>query len=77
VKEIDFSKIEPYHYSDWLASLKYEDLQRLRQVVRKMHMKDYPKSRITEREMDRIIEAIGPRVAEQNLKALIDAGKLT
>lgn len=75
--EIDYSKIEPYHHSDWLASLNYEDLQKLRQVVRKVHMKDYPLDVITEREMDRVIEAIGPRVAEQQLKALIDAGQLT
>lgn len=75
--EIDYSKIEPYHYSDWLASLNYEDLQKLRQVVRKVHMKDYPDGMMTEREMDRIIEAIGPRVAEQQLKALIDAGQFT
>ena len=39
-------------------------------------MKNYPKSHMTEREMDRIIEAIGPRVAEKQLKALIDAGQL-
>lgn len=75
-KSIDYSKIEPYHYSDWLGSLSFDDLQRLRKVVRLVHMKNYPKRQITNREMDRIIEAIGPRVAEQQLKALIDAGKL-
>ena len=75
-KSIDYSKIEPYHYSDWLGSLSFDDLQRLRKVVWLVHMKNYPKRQITNREMDRIIEAIGPRVAEQQLKALIDAGKL-
>ncbi len=75
-KSIDYSKIEPYHYSNWLGSLSFDDLQRLRKVVRLVHMKNYPKRQITNREMDRIIEAIGPRVAEQQLKALIDAGKL-
>ena len=75
-KSIDYNKIEPYHYSDWLGSLSFDDLQRLRKVVRLVHMKNYPKRQITNREMDRIIEAIGPRVAEQQLKALIDAGKL-
>ena len=75
-KSIDYNKIEPYHYSDWLGSLSFDDLQKLRQVVRKVHMKNYPASHMTEREMDRIIEAIGPRVAEKQLKALIDAGQL-
>ena len=75
-KSIDYSKIEPYHYSDWLHSLSFDDLQKLRKVVRQVHMKNYPKSHMTEREMDRIIEAIGPRVADKQLKALIDAGQL-
>ena len=40
-KSIDYSKIEPYHYSNWLGSLSFDDLQKLRQVVRKVHMKNY------------------------------------
>jgi hypothetical protein len=58
-----------------LSELSYEDLQRLRAVVRRVHMRHYPASHLTLREADRIIETIGGATAERMLKRLID-GKL-
>jgi hypothetical protein len=67
--------IEPFHYSDWFHTLSWEQLQKLRQMVRKVHMREgYRTDQIDERTMDRIIEAIGPRVADEQLKKAIDAG---
>lgn len=55
-----------------LDQLSYSDLQRLRAVVRRVHMKHYPGEFCTEREADRIIETIGEATAQKLLKKLID-----
>ena len=57
----------------FLAGLSRKDLLRLRQVVRVVHFGRFPRSVITDRECDRLIDALGPRVLEHQLKWLIDA----
>lgn len=70
--------IEPWHYSDWFHSLSHDQLIKLREMVRKVHMAEgYRDDQIDERTMDRIIEAIGPRVAEAQLEAAVNAGLIT
>jgi hypothetical protein len=67
--------IEPWHYSEWFGSLSHAQLIKLREMVRKVHMREgYRADQIDNRTMDRIIEAIGPRVADVQMKAAIDAG---
>ena len=64
-------------HAGWLGSLSYEDLRRLRVVVKRVHMSNYPTELMTDREADRIIESFGPDVAMKRLKAGIDEGLLS
>jgi len=57
----------------FLASLKWNDLQRLRRVIRKVH-KAKTHREIDDKEADRLIEALGPKVVEDRLKMIVDAG---
>ena len=56
----------------FLTSISFKDLERLREVVRKVHMAHYADRHITTREMDMIIETMGPDLLEQQLKSLVD-----
>jgi hypothetical protein len=58
-----------------LTTLSFHDLQRLRAVVRRVHMRHYPTSHLNWQEADRIIETIGEETAQRMLKKLVD-GKL-
>lgn len=59
----------------FLAELRYEDLQRLRASVKKIHMRGkYRKEQITDREADRIIEALGPEAAEKLVRKAVGMG---
>jgi hypothetical protein len=60
-----------------LAELSFQDLQRLREVVRRVHLRHYPQEHCTERECDRIIETLVPATAERLLKRLIDGKELS
>ena len=55
-----------------LAELSFHDLQRLRAIVRRVHMKHYPVEHCTERECDRIIESLLPATAERLIKRVVD-----
>jgi hypothetical protein len=55
-----------------LAELSFEDLQRLRAVVRRVRMRYYPSELCTDAEADRIIESIGRQTAERMIRALVD-----
>tara|TARA_R110000823_G_scaffold4918_8_gene19643 strand:- start:1707 stop:1901 length:195 start_codon:yes stop_codon:yes gene_type:complete len=56
----------------FLNELSYPDLSRLRRVVKKVHMKNYPEHLMTSREADVIIEALGPEVAERMVRVAVD-----
>lgn len=58
--------------SSFLATLSYEDLQRLRAHVKRTHMRDWKPEFVTNREADRIIESIGPIAAERCIKEAVD-----
>lgn len=45
------------------SSLSWTDRQRLRAVVKRVHMQYYPVEMVTDREADRMIEAIAPGTA--------------
>lgn len=57
----------------WIASLKWEDLRRLRKIVQAVHFQYYPKHMQTDVEADRIIESLGPAVAEKMLRKLVES----
>ena len=44
--------------------LSYQDRQKLRAVVKKIHMQNYPTDMITDLEADKIIDVIAPGTAE-------------
>ena len=44
----------------FVSQLSWKDRQRLRKVTKMVHMKHYPTEMITDREADRIIEAMAP-----------------
>jgi hypothetical protein len=59
-----------------LSALSWQDLTRLRNAVRRVHMRHYPTSHLNWQEADRIIETIGEETAQKLLKRLVD-GHLT
>jgi hypothetical protein len=56
----------------FLAELSFKDLQRLRAVVKKEWIRYYPAELYTDREADRLIDAMGPEIAEQQIKRSVD-----
>lgn len=61
----------------FLASLSYDDLRRLRQIVWNVHFSKLPGVPFNIVEADGLIEALGPEVMETMLKRAIDAREIT
>jgi hypothetical protein len=61
---------------DWnfLGELSVQDLRRLREIVRKVHMRYHPAELVTDYEADRIIESFGPEVAASLIRTGLDGG---
>lgn len=55
-----------------LGELSFRDLQRLRRAAKKVFLRHYPVEFYTDREADRMIEALAPSVAERMIKAEVD-----
>lgn len=53
-------------------SLTLANRNRLRDVVKRTHMRFYPRDQITDLEADRVIDALAPEVAEGVIKAYVD-----
>ena len=58
----------------FLTELRHDDLLRLRASVKRIYMARYPKHMITDREADRVIEALGPEAAEACVRRAVDTG---
>ena len=56
------------------SELGVSDLQRLRAIVKRVHLRYYPKSAVSDYEADRVIETIGPEVAAGIIRRYVDAG---
>ncbi len=56
----------------FLSELSYQDRQRLRKVTKMVHMKHYPSEMITDREADRIIEAMAPETQKYLIERMWD-----
>jgi hypothetical protein len=56
----------------FLTKLGFDDLRRLRQVVKRVHMRHYSKDHMTNDEADRIIEAFGEETMQVLLKSAVD-----
>jgi|TARA_R110002072_G_scaffold102601_7_gene225518 hypothetical protein len=60
----------------FLQSISLTDRRRLRIIVKKVHLKNYPTEHINDYEADKLIESFAPNVVEQFLKAGVDSGKV-
>jgi len=58
----------------FLNELQLKDLNRLRLIVRNVQLKFYPNGYLTNKEVDKFIDAMGPMVAEKMIKLGIDKG---
>lgn len=58
--------------SYFLHTLKKEDRDILRQVVKKVHLQHHPEQFCTNTEADKVINTIGPEVIERMIKFGID-----
>jgi hypothetical protein len=56
------------------TSLKWEDRQRLRAVVRRVHLRFMPKELLTDLECDKFIDAMGPKVAQATIERAMKRG---
>jgi hypothetical protein len=59
--------------TDWVRTLSFDEMQKLRAVVRRVHLRYMPASMFSVREADRIIETLGPEVAQRMLKKAVEA----
>tara|TARA_B100000131_G_scaffold37417_2_gene34016 strand:+ start:449 stop:682 length:234 start_codon:yes stop_codon:yes gene_type:complete len=55
-----------------IFDISLKDRRRLRQIVKKVHMKHFPAHFITDKEADKLIESIGPATQEKLIKQYID-----
>ena len=62
----------------FINTLKQEDLNALREAVKRIHFKYYPekhgKQALTNSSLDQISEWYGPEVVEKSMKVLVDKG---
>lgn len=56
------------------SELSLADRQRLRAVVRNVHLKHYPQHMLTNYECDKLIDAWGPEVAGDIVRKAVDQG---
>lgn len=54
------------------SQLSWQDRQRLRKVTKAVHMKHYPQELLTDREADRMIEAMGPSTQKYLIERMWD-----
>jgi len=58
----------------FINTLSQPERDTLRRVVRLVHMKHYPKDFVNEYEIDKVIESIGPEIAERMIMAGVNHG---
>jgi len=56
------------------SMLSVADRDRLRAVVRRVHLRHYPQHLLTNFECDRLIDAWGPEIAGRLVKQAVDGG---
>ena len=59
----------------FLQSISLTDRRRLRKVVKRVHLKNYPTEHINDYEADKLIESFAPNVVESFIKMAVDSGK--
>lgn len=56
------------------TDLSLMDRRRLRTIIRNVHLKWYPKEKLTDYECDKLIDAWGPEVAAIEVRKAVDGG---
>ena len=56
----------------FIHELSLKDLNRLRVIVRNTHLKFYPNELLTNSEVDKFINAVGPDLAGKMIKFAVD-----
>jgi len=56
----------------FIRELSFTDLNRLRKIVRNTHLKFYPNGYLTNTEVDKFINSLGPEVAGKMIKFAVD-----
>ena len=56
----------------FIRQLSLKDLNRLRTIVRSTHLKFYPNELLTNNEVDKFINAVGPDLAGKMIKFAVD-----
>jgi hypothetical protein len=59
---------------NFIGTLSRQDLDLLRGIVRKVHLAYVPREHATEKECDKLIEALGPEIAERMIRFGVDKG---
>jgi hypothetical protein len=59
------------------GGLSFTDRQRLREIVKRVHLKDYPADRVDDYEADKLIDALGPEVGQGLIERALQRGFLT
>ena len=58
----------------FLQSISLQDRRRLSEVVKKVHLKNYPTEHINDYEADKLIESFAPDLVERFIKSAVDSG---
>lgn len=56
------------------TTISFQDLQRLRAIVKKVHLRHYPAHMISDFEADRVIDAMGPITQERLIRKAVEHG---
>ena len=60
----------------FLQSISLTDRRRLREVVKKVHLKNYTTEHINDYEADKLIESFAPDLVERFIKSAVDSGNV-
>jgi hypothetical protein len=58
----------------FISTIGKQDLDLLRGIVRKVHLAYVPKEHATNKECDKLIESLGPEIAEKMIRFGVDKG---
>lgn len=59
---------------DFSTRLKFGDLQKLRAIVKRVHLRHYPTEMINDYEADRLIDVLAPATQEYLVRRAIEMG---
>jgi hypothetical protein len=58
----------------FISTISHQDLDLLRGIVRKVHLRYVAKEYATDKECDKLIESLGPEIVERMIRFGVDKG---